>query len=154
MATETETPVRTDAETSSWRSATIAALIGGAAMGLMIQFVMGIMPVIGALYGFQSLAAGWVAHLFHSVVFGLLYAAIATRPSLSAYASRLGSGAVVGAAYGVVVWVVAAGFVMPIWLSAIGLPGPGVPNFDPQSLVGHVVFGVILGTAYAVLLNR
>lgn len=154
MATETETSVRTGAETNYWRNAAIAALVAGVAMGLLIQFVMGIMPVIGALYGFDGLVAGWIAHLFHSVVFGLVYAAVVDRPTLAGYATRPGTGAVVGAGYGLVVWLVAAAVVMPLWLSAVGLPSPGVPNFDPQSLVGHLVFGAILGAVLAALANR
>jgi hypothetical protein len=164
MPTEADTVARTDAKTrtrrridtkgSAWKSAAIASLFAGIVMGLLLQSAMNIVPLIGEMYGALGLWTGWTAHLFHSVVFGLLYAAIATRPSLSAYASRLGSGAVVGAAYGVVVWVVAAGFVMPIWLSTVLMEPPTVPHFDPTSLVGHVVFGVLLGAGYAILVNR
>ena len=154
MATETEATVRTDAETSPWRSATIAALFAGVVMGLMIQFVMGIMPVIGALYGAPGIVTGWIAHLFHSVVFGLVYAAVVSRSSLANYATGAGSGAALGALYGVLVWVGAAAIVMPLWLGAVGMDAPPVPNFNPMSLVGHVVFGVLLGATYAVLRSR
>lgn len=154
MATESETGVRTDAETSPWQSAVIAALVAGVVMGFMIQFVMGIMPVIGALYGAPGIVTGWIAHLFHSVVFGLIYAAVVDRPALAEYATRVGSGVALGAAYGVVVWVVAAAIVMPLWLSALGMNAPAVPNFNPTSLVGHLVFGVLLGAGYALLRSR
>jgi hypothetical protein len=39
-----------------------------------------LLPVIGSLYGVGSPLAGWVSHLFHSVVFGLLYAAGVVMP--------------------------------------------------------------------------
>lgn len=123
-------------------------------MGLMLQFVMGIMPVIGALYGAPGLVTGWIAHLFHSVMFGLVYAGVVSRSSLAAYATRTGGGAALGAAYGILIWVVAAAFVMPIWLGVLGMGAPPVPNFNPTSLVGHVVFGVLLGATYAILRGR
>jgi hypothetical protein len=148
MASETETAVRRETGTVDWTSAVLAGVGGGIAMGLMIQFVMGIMPVIGALYGVPGLAAGWVAHLVHSVVFALVFAAVVSRPPLSEYAESTASAAGLGLAYGVVLWLVAAAVVMPIWMGLVGLPSPGVPNLNPQSLVGHLVYGVLLGGLY------
>lgn len=154
MAAEAETATRTETGMSRWTSAAIAGLAAGVVMGLMIQFVMGIMPVIGALYGAPGLVTGWIVHLFHSVVFALIYAGIVGQPSLSNYATKATSGAGLGAAYGFAIWIVAAVVVMPLWLSAIGLPSPGVPNINVQSLVGHLVFGVLLGALYPLLTNR
>ena len=43
---------------------------------------------------------------------------------------------------------------MLIWLSAVGFPmAPPLPNFNPMSLVGHVVYGVILGAVYPFVKN-
>jgi hypothetical protein len=151
MESETETAVRRETGTVDWTTAVFAGLGAGIVMGLMIQFVMGIMPVIGALYGAEGLVTGWVAHLVHSVVFALVFAAAVSRPPLSKYAESPVSAAGLGLVYGVLLWVVAAAIVMPIWMGAVGLPSPGVPNLNPQSLVGHVVFGVLLGGLYAVL---
>ncbi|RBI62535.1 histidine kinase [halophilic archaeon] len=151
MASETETAVRRETGTVDWTSAVLAGVGAGIAMGLLIQFVMGIMPVIGALYGVESLAAGWIAHLLHSVAFALVFAAVVSRPPLSEYAESTASIAGLGLAYGVVLWLVAAAIVMPIWMGLVGLPSPGVPNLDPQSLVGHLVYGVLLGGLYAAL---
>jgi len=45
-----------------------------------------------------------------------------------------------------------AAVVMPVWLQAVGFgAAPAVPNLNPQSLVGHVVYGVVLGGLYAAL---
>lgn len=111
---------------------------------------------IPALYGATGLVAGWIAHLFHSVVFGLIFAAaVGSIGSLDAYADRVSTGAGLGIVYGVIVWVVAAAIVMPIWLSAVGFPGaPPLPNFNPTSLVGHVVYGVVLGALFPLLRSR
>lgn len=154
MVAETETATRLETGTNRWTSAAIAGLAAGIVMGLLIQFVMGIMPVIGALYGFPSLTAGWIAHLFHSVVFALVYAAVVGQPPLSGYAARITSGAGLGAVYGFALWLVAAVVVMPLWLSVVGLPSPGVPNINVQSLVGHLVYGVLLGALYPAFAGR
>ena len=151
MESETETAVRRETGTVDWTTAILAGLGAGVVMGLMIQFVMGIMPVIGALYGAEGLVTGWVAHLVHSVVFALVFAAVVSQPPLAKYADSVGPAAGLGLVYGVILWLVAAAIVMPIWMGAVGLPSPGVPNVNPQSLVGHVVFGVLLGSLYAVL---
>ncbi len=41
---------------------------------------------------------------------------------------------------------------MPVWLSAVGSPAnPPLPNVNVMSLVGHVVYGAVLGVVYAAL---
>jgi len=145
-------------ETNTWVAGGVSGLIAGVVMGFMLQMMMTpvITTAIPALYGANGIVAGWIAHLFHSVVFGLIFAAAVTSvPSLSAYADRVSTGAGLGIVYGVIVWIVAAAIVMPIWLSAVGFPGaPPLPNFNPMSLVGHVVFGVVLGGLFPVVRNR
>lgn len=127
-------------------------------MGVMLQVLMTpvIETAIPALYGSDGLVVGWVAHLFHSLVFGLLFVAVVlSSRSLRRYSGRVTTSAGLGIGYGVVVWIVAAVIVMPIWLSAVGFPeAPPLPNFDPMSLVGHVVYGAILGALFAVVRNR
>lgn len=153
--TQTETAVQQEtAVQNRWVSGAVGGLVGGIIFGLVIQFVMDIMPVIGALYGLESLAVGWIAHLFHSVVFGLVYAAVVGTPRLSQYASKESTGAALGAAYGVVLWFVAAGLVMPVWMDAMGLSAPSIPNLGVMSLAGHLVYGVLLGAIFAAMMHR
>jgi hypothetical protein len=39
---------------------------------------------------------------------------------------------------------------MPLWLRAVGFPQvPPFPNFAVPSLLWHVVYGAVLGVAYA-----
>lgn len=155
---EHERGTGTPTATNTWVAGGISGLIAGVVMGAMLQTMMTpvITTAIPALYGANGLVAGWVAHLFHSVVFGLIFAAaVVAVPSLSAYADRVPTSAGLGIAYGVLVWIVAAAIVMPIWLSAVGFPGaPPLPNVNPMSLVGHVVFGVVLGGLFPVVRNR
>lgn len=155
MATEYETRERQPEETverrPAWISGVIGGLAGGVVMGVMLSMMMTpvIASAIPALWGLESIGAGWVIHLINSVIFGVIFAVLVTRTGLRRYESSVGRSTVLGLAYGAVIWIVAAGFVMPIWLQAVGFPMvPPLPNFDPMSLVGHLVFGGILGAVY------
>lgn len=156
MSTETETGAVT-VERSKWFAGGAAGLVAGLVFGAMLQTMMPdvIAMAIPALYGQSGVAAGWVAHLFHSVVFGLVFVAITSATSLRRFAGTWSTGAVLGLVYGALVWVVAAGVVMPLWLDAVGFPQvPPLPNLNPQSLVGHLVYGLVLGAGYALVRRR
>ena len=109
---------------------------------------------IPALWGLSGLAAGWLVHLVNGVILGLAFAAVVENTGLRAYAERR-TGWILGGAWGVVLWIVAAAVVMPVWLSAVGFPqAPPLPNINPQTLPGHVVYGVVLGAVYSVVRSR
>ncbi|WP_227378005.1 histidine kinase [Haladaptatus halobius] len=155
MATEYETSERQSEERvkrrPAWIGGVIGGLAGGAVMGLMLSMMMTpvIQQAIPALWGLEGMGAGWVIHLINSVIFGVIFAMLVTRTGLRRYERSVGRSTVLGLVYGTVIWIVAAGFVMPIWLQAVGFPMvPPLPNFDPMSLVGHLVFGGILGIVY------
>ncbi|MFC7082028.1 hypothetical protein [Halorussus caseinilyticus] len=102
---ETETAVRRDRrERSRWVDAAIAGLAGGLVFGLYLQFVVGVLPPRATADGVGSLALDWAVHLFHSLVFAVVYAELVGWPRLARYADRAGTGAIVGAGYGVVLW--------------------------------------------------
>jgi hypothetical protein len=75
--------------------------------------------------------------------------ALLTGTRLVRYRSRATPTAGIGVVYGVGVWVVAAGLVMPAWLRLLGIQAP-VPNLTLAGLVGHVLWGATLGGAFAV----
>jgi hypothetical protein len=157
MASETATPQRTGTETAfAWRPGLLAGLVGGVVMGVMLTMQMTpvIENAIPAMYGLTGLAAGWVAHLFHAAVLGVAFAYLVDAAGWRSRAAEWGASVAVGAGYGVVLWVVLAAVVMPVWLSSVGFPGaPALPNFNPMSLVGHVVYGVVLGGVYTTLVR-
>ena len=132
--------------------AVTAGLLAGVVMGGFYQAATGTMPVIGALYGVSSVAVGWITHLFHSVVFALVFATGCTAFDIEQYVSSLLQAAGVGLAWGGMLWFVAAGFVMPAWLVAVGKPA-ALPTLELVGLIGHSVWGVTLGGSY-VLLGR
>ena len=151
MAVEQPTEVELSTGRDRWIAAIVAGIVATIVFGLMAMAMMpDMMGMIGAMYGFEgNMAVGWIAHLFHGAVFGLIYAAIVSLEQLRTYASRVAQGAGLGIVYGVIVWVIAASIVMPIWL---GMP-EAAPDFNEMSLVGHAVYGVILGAAYPLLVG-
>ena len=133
--------------------AVAAGLGAGTAMGGVYLLASGVLPVIGALYGVESAAIGWVTHLFHSVVFALLFVAGASTSPVREYVGRPVGTAGVGLAWGVVLWLVAAGVVMPVWLRAVGIVA-SLPTLPAVGLVAHALWGVTLGAGYVLLGGR
>ncbi len=136
-------------ETPGWLGPVGAGIAGGVAMGALMAITMPetLSTAIPALYGLEGSLAGVTAHLAHSAVFGVLFAAIVRYGNLGRYADDIGSSTALGVAYGVVLWVVAASIVMPAWLGAMGMETV-VPTFDTMSLLGHVVYGAVLGALF------
>ena len=56
---------------------------------------------------------------------------------------------VAGVVYGLVLAVVAAGILMPIWLSVVGFPTPpSVPNVTAPLLIRRAAYGALLGAFF------
>ncbi len=123
-----------------------AALVAGGVMGGAIQAMSGTVPVIGALYGVPDPLVGWITHEFHSVVFGLVFAGLLTGLP-GAYAGRLAARVAVGVGWGVVLWLVASGIVMPVWLNLVGIPAT-VPSVTRTALATHLLWGATLAVVY------
>jgi len=121
----------------------LVSLGAGAIMGGYVQFTVGAMPIIGALYGAENVVVGALTHEFHSLVFGLIYAAIlgAVPPSYgNGWSGRVG----MGVAWGGALWLVASGIIMPVWLNLVGMPAP-LPDLGLHSLGAHLLWGGVLG---------
>jgi uncharacterized membrane protein YagU involved in acid resistance len=138
----------------------IAGLAAGVPFGVMMHVMsaptpdgaeMPMMAMVALVVGSSSVTIGWLYHLFNSVVIGALFAGV-----LGARVHSLGSGLGLGAAWGVVWWVVGALVLMPL---ALGMPSFGPLMMEPMrpvamgSLVGHLVFGLVLGGVYAALIR-
>lgn len=134
----------------------VAGLIGGVVFGMMMQMMtaptpdggqMPIMAMIGQIVGSPTVGVGWVYHLFNSAVIGAIFGwLLGDRVHGFASALRWGAG------YGFVWWILGGLILMPILL--------GMPAFAPLmmppmrmvamgSLVGHLIFGLILGGTFA-----
>lgn len=155
MATETSHShdVESRFETGHLAAGGVVGFLAGALFGGGVMNPAELMPLIATLYGLEGtvaggLVAGWIAHLIHSVVFGVAFVALVAATPARAYADRPSGGAVVGLAFGLLVWLVAAAVVMPAWIGAVTGASPPVPNVNWVSFVGHAVYGATLGVLY------
>jgi len=134
----------------------LAGLLGGVLFGMMMQMMsaptpdggsMPMMAMVAKVVRSDSLAIGWVYHLFNSAVIGALFAAL-----LGGRVRNSVSGLGLGAVWGFVWWILGGLILMPLML---GMPAFAPLQMPPMrmvalgSLVGHLIFGMITGLAYA-----
>lgn len=154
MATETTTTTvrETERTRGNWKAGVVGGLTGGVVFGaMMVAMMPGVIEAgIPALWGLEGSIAGWFIHLSNAAIFGVVFAALAGYGlgGRVTYGRSIG----LGAAYGVVLWVLMAVILMPVWLQAVGFAGaPPLPNINELSLVGHIVYGLVLGAVYPAL---
>jgi len=131
-------------EPATLRRSLVAGLVAGTAMGVVLETTTGSLAVIGALYGADASLGGWVAHLFHSAVFATIFVAGGSASRASDAFGSLRRSVPLGIAYGVALWLVAAGVVMGLWLNSVGIPTE-LPNLTLPSLLGHLIWGCLVG---------
>ena len=120
-------------------------LIGGVVFGVLMQ-MMDITPMIAMLIGSDSIVVGWLVLLAISAFIGVTFAVLLGR-----WATSVALSVALGMGYGVIWWVLGALILMPAKL------GMGVFTFNTmawQSLMGHLIYGALLGAAYAMILPR
>ncbi|MCE0488086.1 hypothetical protein [Ornithinimicrobium sediminis] len=120
-------------------------LAGGVVFGVLMQ-MMDMMPMVAMLVGSEAVAVGWVVHLAISAFIGAAFVVL-----LGARVSSLGTGLGLGVAWGLVWWVLGALVAMP---ARLGMPLFEINDMSLQSLMGHVVFGAVLGAVVAVMGGR
>ena len=133
----------------------LSGLIGGFVFGMMMQMMtaptpdgkeMPMMQMVAMVVRSQSMVVGWVYHLFNSAVIGAIFGWV-----LGSRSNSYGAGLGWGAGYGVFWWLLGAQILMPIFL---GMPPFASIMMPPMrmvavgSLVGHVIFGLILGGTF------
>lgn len=124
--------------------ATAAGLAGTVAMTVLMLLapMMGMPPMnIGEMLGSMMggiTALGWAAHFMIGAVLAVIYAA--------AFAQRLpGPAAARGMLFGLAPWLLAQTVVMPMMGSGLF---SGSMVVAAGSLMGHLVYGAVLGTVY------
>ena len=148
----TRTAERTGTPLEPWQAGTVGGIAGAIVFGaiMAVQSPAVLEMGIPAMYGLEGGLVGWIIHVSHGAVLGVVFAALLTITGQSRHG--IVRSTALGLAYGVVVWAALAVVVMPIWLSAVGFPmAPPLPNVDVGSLIGHAVYGIVLGVAYAFL---
>lgn len=145
-------PFKTDL---NWRSGAIAGLNATVIMGGLIWVMNAetLRLAIASLYGFKgSFVVGWVSHLVHGTLFGVVFALVLTDPALYRLSDWVWKTTVAGLVYGLVLAVIAAGIIMPIWLGVTGFVNPpSIPNVTVPMLIWHSAYGITLGSIYAVI---
>lgn len=120
-------------------------IAGGIMFGILMQ-MMGMLPMVAMLVGSESVAVGWLVHLAISAFIGAIYALLSAR-----WATNLATAAGIGAGYGLVWWVLGALLLMP---ATLGMPLFTLNTMAWQSLMGHLIYGLILGVVYALVRPR
>ncbi len=127
---------------------------GGVAGGLIfggMMGVMGMLPMIGSMVGQPTAGAGLAVHMVNSVIIGAGFAIVLGR-----FVSGTGGGVGIGLAYGGAWWFLGPLTLMPLFMGM----GFGV-NWNSAaavamlpSLVGHMMYGGVLGLVYTWLRHR
>jgi hypothetical protein len=123
----------------------IGGLVGGVAFGILMQLA-GMIPMVAMLVGSEAVAVGWLVHLAIAAFIGASFAVLLGR-----YATNVGASTAVGAGYGVVWWVLGALILMP---ARLGMDLFMFNTMAWQSLMGHVIYGLLLGAVYALVAPR
>jgi uncharacterized membrane protein YagU involved in acid resistance len=136
-------------QTTSTQQGVVHGVLGGLAGGLVFGGMMqalGMMGMVAMLVGSESLAVGWLVHLAISAAFGAVYGAV-VAPRAVGWAP----GIIAGLTYGAVLWVAGPLLLMP---ARMGMPLFDITTTAVQSLVGHLVFGLVLAAVVVALSRR
>jgi hypothetical protein len=138
-------------------SGVVAGLIAGLVFGMMMQMMnaptpeggqMPMMVMVAMVVGSKSITVGWLYHLFNSAVIGAIFGWL-----FGNRATSIGRGLTWGALYGIAWWILGGQVLMPL---ALGMPPfasvmmPAMRMVAIGSLVGHLIYGLILGGLFAV----
>lgn len=134
----------------------VAGLLAGIVFGVMMHMMMVPAPdgrqmpmiaMVGQIVGSPMVAVGWLYHLFNSAIIGAIFGWLLGN-RVHGYNSGFGW----GTAYGFVWWILGGLILMPMLLgmSAFApLMMPEMRMVAMGSLIGHLIYGLILGGLFA-----
>ncbi len=114
----------------------MGGIAGGVVFGMMMS-MLNMMGSIAMLVGSKSTAVGWAVHLAISMVIGVAFSL-----SLEKRLKGISAGLSYGVAYGMFWWVLGGLVLMP---AKLNMPLFVFDKMAWESLMGHVVFGMLLG---------
>ena len=129
---------------------TYGGVAGGLIFGAMMG-MMGMLPMIGSMVGQPTAAAGFVVHMLNSAIIGAGFAVVLGR-----FVSGTRGGLAVGLAYGGAWWILGPLTLMPLFMGmgfGVNWSATAAVAMLP-SLVGHLMYGTVLGLVYAWLRQR
>lgn len=117
---------------------------------------------IPAIYGIAPTDLfGWAIHIAHGIVLGVIFGLLVTRPSIlgvirtATETEALSQTGVVlrttgaGLVYGLAVWAILPLIVLQVWITTVGVGEQSFPATAATSLLGHAMFGIVLGAVFA-----
>lgn len=140
------------------RSGIIAGVIAGLAAGVVFGLMMTMMntpdgkpmmAMVAQVVRSDSLAVGWIYHLFNSAIIGGIFGWL-----MAGRIGGFGSALLWGALYGVAWWVLGGLILMPLLLGMSAFAPLMMEMMRPvaiSSLMGHILFGLILGIVFLLL---
>ena len=124
--------------------------LGGIVFGAMMA-MMGMLPMIGKMVGHPSAVTGFLVHLVISAVIGASFAILFDRLVQGAI-----SGPAYGLFYGAIWWLLGPLTLMPFMMGmgfGVNWNATAASQMLP-SLIGHLIYGAILGVSYTWLRSR
>ena len=128
----------------------IGGLGGGVVFGVMMG-MMGMLPMIGQMVGQPNAIVGFIVHLGISATIGASFAIL-----FGNWISTLKGGSLKGLLYGAIWWLLGPLTLMPVFMGmglGVNWNLTAASNMMP-SLMGHLLFGLILGGLYTYLRGR
>ncbi|WP_254524976.1 hypothetical protein [Natrinema caseinilyticum] len=145
-----------------WGGGLTGGLVAGIAMGLVLHFGGNQIELLGGLAAEPGTAVGvgWVIHLMVSIVFGLLFAAIASREAVQESVENFSDYLILGLVFGAVIGLFAGGVLFPLAMAradvaTLPLPFLPIPGLAAELFgallfgIGHLVYGLVLGAVFA-----
>ncbi|OVE83965.1 hypothetical protein [Natronolimnobius baerhuensis] len=167
MSNQSNTAETKKRGTTNWiLGGAIGGVVGSLTFGLVLWVVDPtiITETVPAVYGVEPMGtAGWIFHLLHGLILGLIFGFIISRKPVQGSLMTstdmdaldgLGTGprvTLAGFVYGLAVWALLPLALIPVRLAVGGFGEPGFPFFAFESLVGHALYGLFLGSIFAVV---
>lgn len=147
MATQTPSQEAGATDPYRWLTGGIAGLVSAVITGVIMHVAFSptiISQGIPSAFGMSGMATGWVIFLVIGAVTGLIYTALTLINQLGSYAVRPQTGAYLGLAYGVVLWVLAI-IIVPLMIgSSIGQYAVNL-----EAILSFALLGIIIGIVYS-----
>jgi len=132
-----------------YKNSVLASLAGGVVLGIIMSFIGG-MEAVAGLVGGTSVLVGWIVHLVISVLLGLGFGYTLARRVTTGRMGALWAGLL----YGFVWYILGPLTLMPLFLGqGIQWSGAAISG-SYTSLIGHLVYGLVLGWTYQRLSGR
>ncbi len=129
-----------------------SGIIGGLIAGVVFGFIlmrMGTLSSAGCLLGLSDPLSGFIVHLIFCGILGIIFALIFCKGCTTFYNSTLW-----GIVYGIIWWFIGPLILCP-WLAGTTISwNEGKFAHALPMLVGHLVFGFVLGITYYWMRSR